>query len=172
MAFGADLTPYLSDRVRKHGYAPKGSDHRKVRRIDWQRMDFAVNAYGVHHLHLRPTGSEELLFVQFGREGAALLLVGTHKSFFNGEVEDAVTRWRAETGEWELRGLVGIERDRDPTERTRAAVHGLSTVARVGDKFVMSGMPSAAGTSVNGGRHADRIALTVEHDDRASMVAS
>lgn len=163
--FGADLTPHLSDRVRKHGYAPRGSDGRKVRGIDWQRMDFVINAYGVHHLHLRASGSDELLFVQFGREGAALLLLGTHKSFFNGEAEDAVTRWRAESGEWELRGISALERDMDPKERTQAAVRGLSTMARVGDKFVISAMTSTAGTSINGVRHADRIALTLENDE-------
>ncbi len=162
---GADLTPLLSDRVKTHGYVPKNQSERTARGIDWQKMDFAINAYEVHHLHLDQSGTEELLFVKFDRETATFILLGTHKSFFNGDIEEAITRLRAESGEWELKGIEALERDLTPQNRTRAALYGISTIAPIGKKFVLSGLVSTAGTSMGTSLLSDRIEHTLADDD-------
>lgn len=162
---GEDLGPYLSERVKRHGYTPARADSRQPRGLDWKRRDLTLNAFGVHHLHLHPEGSEELLFAIFGRDYAALLMLGDHKSFHNGEVEDAVTRWRAESGQFEIKGIIGLERSQTPQERTALARHGLGTIAEVNGKFVLSSTLSTAGTSMDGVRRADRIHTELERID-------
>lgn len=165
LILGEDVSPFLSKRVRQHGYAPKGSDGRSVRGIDWRRRDLAVNAWGVHHLHLNVSGSEELLFIEFSRNQASLVLLGDHKSFHSGDLERAVTSWRAESGQLEIKGVIGLEHETSPEQRTTLARHGIGAFANVDGKIVLSGMLSTAGTSMEGLRHADRIIDTLERLD-------
>jgi hypothetical protein len=156
ITLGTDLNPFLSKKVLQHGYVPKGSDGRAPRGIDWNRMDLALNAWGVHHIHLREKAADELLFLTISRSSAVLLMLGSHKSFHNGEVEDAVTSWRSQTDRWTLRGVLP-ERGTTPASRTATARLGMTTTAPVGEKLVVSAMLSTAGTSMWAGIHADRM---------------
>ena len=160
--FGEELLPFLSERVRKHGYAPRQTHERVPRGIDWKRMDFVINAYGVHHLHLRRSGSSELLFVDFRRDSADLIMLGDHKSFHDGTLEDRLTRRRAETGTLQLRGVMGLGRSHNAAERTSLARGGITTVAQVGERFVLSSLVASSGASMHSVRHADSIVRTLE----------
>src|SRR4051794_21605091 len=86
IAKGAGLTPHLSNKVHTDGYAPmhlntRGRTH--PRGPEWGDKDFALNAFGVHHLHLAPTNGKPrrsergyLLYAAFGRSTAALVYLG------------------------------------------------------------------------------------------------
>jgi len=161
---GADLSSFLSRKIHQHGYAPKGAGTKTVRGIDWNRMDLALNAWGVHHLHLRERPADELLFTTFSRQSANLLLLGSHKSFHSGEIEAAVMRWRAQTNQWVLNGVLP-ERESTPAKRTHLTRHGLATSANIGGKTILSSLISSAGTSLQIGIHADRVVTALRAYD-------
>jgi hypothetical protein len=167
IAAGEDLTPFLSKDIARYGYVrPKIGNDGKRRGVEWRDKDYALNAYGVHHLHLsdriRRNGwsrrTEELLYISFDRESAFLVMVGDHDSFDDGSLAEAVAEMRAASGE-EIKGISGTEYT--SAERNVLQRHGFATVAQVGDKVVLGAVLSSAGTSFFHTRHADRILLTI-----------
>lgn len=159
---GEALTPFLSDRAAAEGYAPKCG--RKRRGIPWADKDFALNVWGAHHLHLGSPGagdrvqrSSDLLYVRFSRDDALFLHVGNHKSFDNGSLEAAISAQTADEGRLTLKGVTGLSRQYSPQERAHLARHGVMTLAQIGDRFVISGSASSAGSSLDATRLASRI---------------
>lgn len=161
---GEDLDPYLSARAHAPGEHPRDRQH---------DGDFALAAYGVHHLHFdaidpsRPRakdGPDVLLFVAFERDAARLIMVGDHKSFFDGRVEEEASRARAAEG-YVIKGILGPARSMDAKARTRLAAAGINTVAEIDGSFVFSSSMNAANGSFVTTRTADRLYLTIfEHD--------
>jgi len=153
---GADLTPFLSPRVARDGYeSPAVHDH-------WAAKDFALNAYDVHHLHLIPARrdgsrggmSRHLVFVRFYRDIAVLLLLGDHKSFDDGSLEQVVHLWNYREGKT-LKGVLPEAPDPRLSKLPRRL--SISTVGSVEGRAVLGAMLSSAGTSVRMVRHADYI---------------
>jgi hypothetical protein len=170
---GADMTPYLSRYVQTHGFEPA----RERRGIQWQNSgrghkDFALNAYDLHHLHLKPSdshgrhpgGSRELLYVGVSRKEVLLVMLGDHRSFDDGTLHEAVASWQADAGR-DLKGVVGITSERTPQEAVRLLRNGVGGVTRAGPKFVPAGLISTAGTSIEHRRWADRISSVIEDYD-------
>lgn len=154
LALGEDVSPHLSRRAQTDGYPAR---RREARSIDWGKMDMALNAWGVHHLHLHPRRTDELLFVAIARDQAAFLLLGDHRSFHSGEVEAAVVAWRAAAGGYELKGIQPDANPLSAAQRTALVRGGVATAASVDGKVILSGIVSSAGTSLRAGVYADRI---------------
>jgi hypothetical protein len=167
---GEDLRPFLSEQITQYGYVQSkiGKDGKK-RGPEWGDKDYALNAYGVHHLHLgrkiRPDGwserTKELLYVTFDRKHAGFLMVGNHASFDDGSLGQALAEAQVAAG-GAIKGIIGPARVFTPKERNLLHRHGISTFAQVGDKTVMSGMLSSAGTSIHHTSHAQRIMRMLE----------
>ncbi len=91
---GEDLGPYMSPNIGRNGFVASNGRQR------WEpARDLALNAFGVHHLHLTPgKGSDALAFIAFSRIAAVFVMLGPHKSFDDGSLADAVARYQAQTG--------------------------------------------------------------------------
>jgi len=163
---GDDLTPYLSGRATRLTRRSRLSRRISESKPGKAKVDFALEAYGVHHLHLSPKRSDELVFVVFGREDALLLMLGDHKSFDSGAVETAITSARAAVGSMTLQGVVGLAREYTPGERQRLARSNINCIVQVGDEFVLSSNLSSAGTSLEVRRLADRMCDNLEQFER------
>ena len=160
VAVGDDLAPYLSKRAEHKGFAPakyNGDGH--LISSKWRDKDFALNAYGVHHMHLEPAtvdecdnSSDTLLFVEFSRDHARLVMVGDHDSFDSPELETAVLKSRLGSG-FELKGIRG-PRDGGytPQERNALARAGICTVTSIDGRVLISSSVSTAGI-------ADRVTM-------------
>lgn len=153
---GDDLTPFLSDRIRRFGYVPAKDENAKPRGIEWGDKDFALNVFGAHHLHLRAKGSRELLYVVFSRNEAILVMVGDHKSFGDGSLARAVSESRLRTS-YELKGILGPRHPRARHEQNKLPWYGFATADEVDGHMVLSANPSRAGTSPLHTGHADRV---------------
>ena len=147
---GKDLSGHLSSLVQFRGYAPgRYDDHGRLIGSKWRDKDFALNAYNVHHLHFaeRPGRSDELLFVEFTRDAAVLVMVGDHESFDGPELERRILEARARSGH-ELKGILGPSSGGyTASERNELARAGISTFAVVEGKVVLAASVSTAGTS-------------------------
>ena len=164
---GADLAPYLSARAHNPGKHPHDLQH---------DGDFALAAYDVHHLHFDPaklSGSRKvrhkdkadaLLFATFGRDDAAFIMVGTHKSFHDGTLENAVVHARADAGHMVLRGVKG-ELSLNAQQRTRMGLRGVNTAADVGGQAVISSLVMGNGSSMRTLTMADFTASRVHEID-------
>ncbi|MCJ2144308.1 hypothetical protein [Methylobacterium sp. E-066] len=164
---GADLTPYLSGRAHRPGKHPRDDQH---------DGDFALAAYDVHHLHFDPVDpagprkvrqqdkEDVLLFATFDRELAAFIMVGTHKSFYDGTLESAVVQARADAGHMVLNGIKG-ESGFTALQRTRMGLRGLNTAVAIGGQAVISSMLMGNGSSMRTLRMADFAAWRIEDVD-------
>jgi hypothetical protein len=153
---GDDLTPYLSEKIHKFGYVSPKKRKRKSRGVEWRDKDYVLNAFDIHHLHLKPTGTEELLYVSFSRTDALLVMLGDHDSFDDGTLAQAVTECRVGTA-LELKGIRLGRRPNDMREQNQLQRHGFSTAYPVGDRAIMGALLSSAGTAVRHTLHANRV---------------
>lgn len=144
MRLGEDVTPFLSSKIHCDGYTPRNS---KRRGVEWGDKDFALNAFGTHHIHLTQTRTRELVYAVVRRDMAEFIHFGDHKSFDDGRLEAAVVQARADTGHMVLHNVLALEKNYTPQERTKLARYGLSTFANVGGIVVISTNLSTAGTS-------------------------
>ncbi|MGY4473778.1 hypothetical protein [Bradyrhizobium sp. USDA 3364] len=142
IAAGQDLTPYLSQDIAQSGYVRSrvGSNGKRPG-VEWGDKDYALNAYGFHHLHLSDKilssgwarRTKELLYVLFDRNSAFFLMVGDHKSFDDGTLAQAVAETRAASrGSMPIIAGRGFE-GADHSERNRLQRHGFTTTMTVGD---------------------------------------
>lgn len=164
---GADLTPFLSSRAHRPGRHSRDAQH---------DGDFGLAAYDVHHLHFdpvdpsgprkvrQPDKEDALLFATFGREHAAFIMVGTHKSFHNGTLENAVVQARADAGHMVLKGIKG-ESGFTALQRTRMGLRGLNTAVAIGGQAVISSMVMGNGSSMRTLRMADFAAWRIADVD-------
>jgi hypothetical protein len=153
---GDDLTPFLSDRIARRGYMPS-----KPQGIEWEDKDYALNAFDTHHLHLKPTGTDALLYVCFSRNDAVLVMLGDHKSFDDDSLAQAVAECRVGTV-LEFKGVLGSPPQRTMREQNRLQRYGFSTTFQVGDHTVMGAMVSSAGTSGLHTMHANHIVREIK----------
>ncbi len=160
---GQEVKPFLSKDIVRYGYVrPKTGTDGKRRGIEWGDKDYALNSYGVHHLHLTDKvmrngwvrRTNDLLFASFNRESAFFLMVGNHKSFDDGTLMQAVAESRAASGQV-LKGVTGGAISH--ADRNRLQRHGTTTMAAVGDEVVPGAMISTAGTSVFQTTHVSKI---------------
>lgn len=167
---GANLTPYLSNRIFVEGYCAN-VDGIPTKGISWGDKDFALNAYGVHHLHFLPAingrrGAEpghhgHLLYAEFSKHVAFLVMVGNHKSFDDGTLHEAIINARAAAGRFELVGLRGPQESDGATEDIRLARRGLTTIGFKDGRAFVGASVSSAGTSPWHTAHASRILRTL-----------
>jgi hypothetical protein len=158
---GDDLTPYLSDRIR-FGYMPSKRKNTKRRVVEWgEDKDYILNAFGTHHLHLRPQGSREVLYVIFSRNEAFFVMLGDHKSFDDGTLAGAVTESRVGTA-LEFKGILGPTNPFTMAQQNHFQRRGFATQYQVGSRTVLGALLSAAGTSPLHTRHADRMIITIK----------
>jgi hypothetical protein len=156
---GDDLTPFLSDDIRRFGYVPsKDAKRKKIksRGVEWNDKDYALNAFETHHLHLSTNGSRELLYVIFSRNDAFLVMLGDHKSFDDGTLAQAIAESRIDTA-YELKGILGSASQRTVRQKNRLQRYGFSTTYPVGSRTVVCALLSSAGTSPLRTMHADRM---------------
>jgi hypothetical protein len=158
---GDDLNQFLSDRIGRFGYVLAKGKNAKPRGIEWGDKDYALNAFEMHHLHLRAKGSRALLYVSFSRTDAFLVMVGDHKSFDDGTLAQAVTEARVGTTH-ELKGILGPEHPPPLHEQNELQRHGYTTAYQVDGRTVLGAFLSTAGTSPLHTRHADRIVLKIK----------
>jgi hypothetical protein len=170
IAAGEDLTPFLSDKIERHGYVrPKIGLSGKRRGLEWEDKDYALNAYDVHHLHLgsrikangRSIRTQELLFASFDRKSAFLVMVGNHKSFDDGTLGKAVAEAYLATGN-AIRGITGLSRSLTSLDRNRLQRRGVTSFAQVGTQVVPGAMLSAAGTSLAHTIYANAMMRTLD----------
>lgn len=145
------------DRSEKVGAAAKGMAWRNDRNIQWDR-DSVLNAYGLHHLHIRRGGSQELTYIQFGRESAHFVYFGTHDDFHSEALGEAVARDGLARG----RALIGIRPPRGGHEfsagdQQEIEQAGMSTFRVVDGAVVPTASQTLAGTSLRTEHYARRI---------------
>jgi|JRHI01.1.fsa_nt_gi hypothetical protein len=133
---GANLSPRLSSLVRFRGYRPDRYDENGCFIGNkWWSRDFALNVYGLHHLHLdtietpkaKRDRSARLVFVEFSRDIGLMVMVGGH-DFDSTQLEERILRLRANNEALVLTGIVGIEwgaTHRRNVSRQRAPVYPL-----------------------------------------------
>lgn len=163
---GGDMNPYLSPKIHKSGFAPNSKNR-------WGIVaggkDRALNAYGVHHLHLVPgdargkrTGaSDELVFVKTSRDHMLFVMLGNHRSFDDGSLRQAVADLEVASGNY-IRGIAGVTLESNAAEGEGLARKGINTVTKSGGKFAIPGLLSSALTSVDHLKHTDRMVETIE----------
>lgn len=171
---GLDLTPRLSDRVHTDGFTHP-SRNSKGRPMRWEDKDFALNAYGMHHLHLgepRPSGgpvarTRDLVYARFWRDEAVLLAVADHNAFDDGTARGLSARLDLALG----RELHGVEPD-DGSEFTqqqknRLARSGLTVFDFVDGKVVVPSAMMTSGNRMDHVRHVGRIVQALgEHEPK------
>lgn len=159
---GADISPLLSPKIHTNGFVPRA----KARRgIEWGDKDFALNAYGLHHLHLGGRKVDELVFAEISREVATFVYFGTHQDFKSGVLDESIGRARADAGVLVLPNIVGLQEKRTSEERTKLARFGLSTIADINGTFVITNDLSTAGTSTNLAFCVKRVLQTLKYWD-------
>jgi hypothetical protein len=150
---GGELTARLSSKLKAEGYIARKTAP-VARPSKWGGKDFALNAFGVHHLHVGARNEKgdvkpanPLLYVLFFRDCAVFLMVGDHKSFDDGSLAETVGRWQAQSG-FEIKGIVteGVD-ESDFVEQTQIARRGLGSFAKVGRKLVLGSSVSTSGHS-------------------------
>lgn len=168
---GADIKARLSSKLTSDGYiARKRADIGRPSK--WSGKDFALNAFGAHHLHVgtrdikgdvKRTGP--LLYVRFFRDCAVFLMVGDHKSFDDGSLAESVGRWQAQSG-YEIKGIVteGVDSS-DFVEQTRIARRGLSSLAKVGEKLVLGSSVTTSGHSTAASVFSGRMIRALQEID-------
>lgn len=113
---GDDLGSHLPPSFAKAGYRQKGRGPR------WEHQrDMALNAFGLHHLHVRlGKGSDHLAFVSFDRASAMFIMLGDHNSFDDGSLAEAVANYQVQTGR-EVKNAKPSETAPSPADQMRLA---------------------------------------------------
>lgn len=151
---GEDLHQRLSKKVNKEGYNPS---------VGWKGKDFALNAYDVHHLHLKKGihggNSKELVFIKFEPDDAKFIFAGDHASFDKPELEEAILNHRAQNGELVLNGVFPpVQSDFQSDGRHRLARAGrFTTMDNVNGKATIAANVTNAGTSNRYAIHANKV---------------
>jgi hypothetical protein len=164
---GADLTKYLSRRVRIGFELPRDPDKKHLSSL--KHLDLLLNEWGVHHFHLSTNAESDgfverddpLLFLMFRANNAYLLDIGTHKSFADDKLARiAVTNWPNDQLFLELKGVVGLQRGSPYTveERKKLRSAGLSSFIQIDNRvFSAAGGISTAGTAARASLWANRV---------------
>ena len=167
---GANIEPFLSEGIRT-GYVGSTHESKKQRK----HLDFALNAYSVHHLHLsdriRKDGmrkrTQDLLYVAFSRTEALFIMVGNHKSFDDDSLNKAIDMHRARELSLEV-----PRSDNNYSSLRELERRGISTMSSVGGKVFMKATLTTAGTSTWTTMHGIRALSTIrDYDAKLDEVA-
>jgi hypothetical protein len=151
---GEDLTPFLSNSIHRNGYVPQQARAKSPPlKRKWKDKDFALNAFGVHHLHVSaavtPDGKvsrgPEVVFVEFTRDVARFPLAGNHNDFHGEALARAIAVKRAQSG-FTLKGLRGPRSEVPHADLDALASAGYATTTTVGDEIVPLAFISGDGT--------------------------
>jgi len=153
---GEDLGPYMSPNIGRNGFVASNGRQR------WEpARDLALNAFGVHHLHLTPgKGSDALAFIAFSRIAAVFVMLGPHKSFDDGSLADAVARYQAQTGR-EIKSAWPSGTTPSPRDQMKLARHCVSSFGNADGKLTMGASVMSNGDGLRMRRYADFIARQV-----------
>jgi hypothetical protein len=170
---GEDLTRFLSDLIHQRGYVPNNvRESLPAHDRRWRDKDFALNAFGVHHLHVShppslggpvPKG-KGIIFVEFVPNYARFVLAGTHDDFHSERLATGVARMRALTG-LTINGVSLREPTTPLSQLMPLAALGGSFSTQVDGQVVPLSMISSDGTSIflmNQLRQIDRVLSHVE----------
>lgn len=160
---GADLTPYLSERIQIGFETPKAGKYHKRKDLDLLLFDWHV-----HHLHLstavKLNGFMErttmLLFVAFMGDAALLINIYDHDSWTREEIATIlIDNWPDSDFVHEFKGAIGLERQHSDDDRAVLRNNGIVSLIEWRGKVYMMGYGgiSSAGTSNWATRHADWI---------------
>jgi len=158
IALGKDLNSRLSNLIKFRGYRPDRYDDSGLFTGNkfWNK-DFTLNVYGLHHIHLNPMlakrgriHSDILVFVDFSKDVATFVMVGDHNTFFSSELEELVLRSKAQQDAFVLTGVLEAEEQDEFTTEQRVALanKGVSTIANVNGKMVISALLGSDGSSM------------------------
>jgi hypothetical protein len=169
---GADLTKYLSRRVRSGFTLPRKSGKKRLSQLE--HLDLLLNEWGVYHLHLSTAveadgfveRDDPLLFVMFRPEKAYFLDIGTHQSFADDRlVRIAVENWPGDQLFLEIKGARGDrEKPYSPEERRQLRSAGLASFVQIGERlFSRPGGITTAGTSTQASIWSGHIMRTLDN---------
>jgi hypothetical protein len=161
---GVDITARLSSKLCIDGYIARKNAGSSRPAKKWNGKDFALNAFGAHHLHIGARDEKgnvkhtnPLLYVRFFRDCAVFLMIGNHKSFDDGSLAEAVGRWQMRSG-YEIQGIVGREgQGTDFVEQTQIARRGLTSFAQIDSKIVLGASLATSGHSIEVSLYSGRI---------------
>ena len=175
---GTDLKPRLSRKIYKEGYFNCALNiSKRGRPRKWDAKDFALNAYGIHHLHIPPVSnqklltSSELLFISFDRYSAKMIYLGDHESFDDGTLQSAYSNELAAVGAV-VEGLTS-SRDICNVEAVKLARHGFAAINVVDGAVVPTSMLATSGHGIVAALTSNRICREIRKidprlDDRSS----
>lgn len=153
---GEDLRPHLSTGISNLDYD-----------------DALLNDWGIYHLHLgtavRPDGfvtrTGPVLFARFDSSTAWFIAVLTHGQWSNQELVRAVQEnWPESVERYQLKGVVGLEREVTDDDVRQARNAGIQTITQVpgGPAFgPMGGGYATDGTSIEVVMNSDALARQV-----------
>ena len=165
---GQNLDPHLSPNIGRNGFVQDG------RRRRWEPVrDITLNAFGTHHLHLIPGGSNALVFIAFSKIEARFIMVGDHRSFDDGSLANAVAHFHVEIGATSA-ALQPPANPTTPRDQMRLARHGTSSLGTAAGKVTVGPSIMSNGDAFRTRRYADHLMDRVETinpllDDRAWM---
>lgn len=171
---GQDLHQRLSSQIHFRGYRPDRYDERgRFVGNKWWNKDFALNALGLHHLHLTKVREKEgrqasnvLVFIEFTREQATFVLVGDHTDLDGLHLEQRVLTLRAQNDAFLLNGVRAPEDGGySSTQRIELAKAGYATVACVDGRVVVGADIANDGSSEYSVRQSVRIMRALSRCD-------
>ena len=169
---GDDLAPHYSGRVEHKGFALDRYDaDGRLLNHKWRDKDFALNALGVHHLHLGDDvigehRSDDILFIAFGKDEAVCIMVGGHRHLKEQDLPELEKRVLGASFGIPL-AIRGVETSGGwtPSERIQLARAGFANSTVVDGQVVMSMPISTAGTRTTTAHQASRILSAIRHVD-------
>ncbi len=165
-ARGDDLKNHLSPRIHSSGYEPQS---RTRTGLVVKGKDRALNAYGVHHLHLVPGNekgkrsgdSKALLFAKVGLNHVLFLMCGDHGSFDDGTLRQAIADFEVASGNY-IRGIEGVSPDVNAREGEALARQGINALTQSAGLYAAPSFLSSAMTSMSHRIHADKMLDIIE----------
>lgn len=166
---GEPLTPHLSRGIR-FGYEEGRQKPKDLKRR--RDLDLLLADWGIHHLHLSTALSEDgfvvrtgpLLLGVFHRDDAYLIDIIEHGDWSNQALMETVVRnWPSAGILYEMKGVLGLDRTVNATDRKRLREAGINVPLEIGGKVYVSpcGL-STAGTSTNAAMRASHVRRDVE----------
>ncbi len=171
---GQDLNQRLSRQIRFRGYRPDRYDESgRFIGNKWWNKDFALNALGLHHLHLTKVQEKKgrqasvvLVFVEFTREQANFVMAGDHSDLDGPRLEQCVISLRAQNDAFLLNGIMApTDGGYTSPQRIELAKAGLATVACADGKVILGADIANDGSSVYCSRQSARIMRALAQSD-------
>jgi hypothetical protein len=152
LAQGKDVSPWLSDSIRKRPADPKAD----MMFNDWQVIHFHLGNLFVGKNKIGRT--DELLFTFIGDAHAVLLDVQSHGSWAMRNLLRILLRVSPnDLARWELKGIVGGPRDYTDDEILGLRQAGMNAMLEIDGRFFM-----APGMGVSSSKHSTRIVLATQ----------